>query len=208
MLLETLLASSGYLGVEYLLYRNAKYELLQGRPSYTGDRMLETDDYKEFIRLYSKKFKYHAPILIGPHVGGLGVGVPIGGELEESWEPVYTNAISENEDARAMNYAQIPDLDYEATVTQYINSPESLKTMFDLCKIPHAEFPVTLPMKLSLIKLPPSTPVYMSTQYKICGRNQLQVAQLMAKKPALQRAPFLKLAGILAVGSAIGLAAK
>lgn len=203
MLIETILASSGYLGLEYFLYKKAYYDLLRGKPLRDGDRLSETKDYESFVKFYNKKFDYHAPVYIGPSIGNMNFGIPVGGSMEESWEPVFTKAVPKGDrEVRDMNYASITDFDDNHSVSvQYINTPEALQNKFEEVSIAMSQFPITLPMKVATVTLPEHLTVYTSQAYKICGTNRFQVAKRIAMQPVLARRAFILVAGGVLIGS-------
>jgi hypothetical protein len=208
MLLETILASSGYLSLEYILYKKTYTDLLRGKLVRDGDRLVETKDYESFVKFYSKKFNYNAPMYIGPSVGNMNFGIPVGERIEESWEPVFTKAVPKGgREVRDMNYASITDFDDgTASSIQYINTPEALQTKFEEVSVPMNQFPITLPMKVVTVTLPEHGTVYTSQNYKICGTNRFQVAKRVALQPVLGRRPLVVVAGgVLACSGALAL---
>ena len=196
MLIETILASSGYLSLEYILYKKTYSDLLRGKLVRDGDRLLETKDYESFVKFYNKKFNYNAPIYIGPSIGNMNFGIPVGESMEESWEPVFTKAVPRTTEVRDMNYASITDFDDGSpSFIQYINTPEALQNKFEEVSVPMNQLPITLPMKVVTVKVPEHVTVYTSQNYKICGTNRFQVAKRVALQPVLGRRPLVVVAG-------------
>lgn len=138
---------------------------------------------KKFIELSVENKEIEPPMYIGPHAGGISLGVPIGGGVNYEMRRIFTAAIGDANHDSYYNWT-ITDLDKHPCSNPslyWLNTPDDLKNFFDANGISQNIIPLRLPLQIREVTIPKTVGALYSVPGSfVMGTNRHAVIQKAA----------------------------